>query len=131
MGNVSIPQLGGVLTLNGRDSKWHVTDYPLGDAAILEYSSAEIFTWKQFPGKTVLIVYGGPGERHELSVITTGLPNVLEDPYSDLVTVSNNGTTILNWSTSTANRRVVQVCSVHFRPVLEDIASTIQRAQLC
>ena len=43
-GNVTIPQLSQALTLNGRDSKIHVTDYNIGDYTIL-YSSAEIYTW--------------------------------------------------------------------------------------
>lgn len=43
-GLVSIPQLGGSLALNGRDSKIHVTDYPVGSFQIL-YATAEIFTW--------------------------------------------------------------------------------------
>jgi hypothetical protein len=41
---VTVPQLGGTLTLNGRDSKFHVSDYDL-DGVNLLYSSAEIFTW--------------------------------------------------------------------------------------
>lgn len=43
-GNISIPQLSPTLTLNGRDSKVHVTDYDVGGTNML-YSSAEIFTW--------------------------------------------------------------------------------------
>lgn len=43
-GNITIPQLGGELSLNGRDSKFHVTDYDVGGVNLL-YSSAEIFTW--------------------------------------------------------------------------------------
>lgn len=43
-GNVSIPRLSSTLTLNGRDSKIHVTDYNVGGYNLL-YSSAEIFTW--------------------------------------------------------------------------------------
>lgn len=43
-GNISIPQLSSTLTLNGRDSKVHVTDYDVGGLNLL-YSSAEIFTW--------------------------------------------------------------------------------------
>ena len=43
-GSVSIPQLSSTLTLNGRDSKIHVTDYDMNGWNLL-YSSAEIFTW--------------------------------------------------------------------------------------
>ena len=43
-GTISIPQLSDTLTLNGRDSKIHVTDYDIGGSTVL-YSTAEIFTW--------------------------------------------------------------------------------------
>lgn len=43
-GIIGIPQLSSTLTLNGRDSKIHVTDYDVGGTNML-YSSAEIFTW--------------------------------------------------------------------------------------
>ncbi|KAL7795886.1 glycoside hydrolase family 35 protein [Trichoderma ceciliae] len=66
-GEFTVPQRGGSLTLNGRDSKFHVTDYPVGSYTLL-YSTAEIFTWKDFPGKTVLVLYGGADELHEFAV---------------------------------------------------------------
>ncbi|CZS89191.1 probable beta-galactosidase [Rhynchosporium agropyri] len=104
-GALTIPQLNGSLTLSGRDSKWHVTDYDLGGTTLL-YSSAEIFTWKIFGGKTVLVVYGGPGEQHELAVITDSSAKIVEG--ADVTTKRINGSTVLNWKTSTT-RRVVQV----------------------
>ncbi|KAH8650698.1 beta-galactosidase [Ilyonectria robusta] len=74
-GNLAIPQLGhGSLTLSGRDSKIHVTDYNVGGINVL-YSTAEIFTWKKFSKRTVLLVYGGPGELHEIAVNTTPTVN--------------------------------------------------------
>lgn len=66
-GTLSIPQSGGKLTLPGRDSKIHVTDYPVGNHTLL-YSTAEIFTWRQFEDKTVLVLYGGSGELHEFAI---------------------------------------------------------------
>jgi beta-galactosidase GanA len=107
-GTVTIPQLGGSLKLSGRDSKWHVTDYDLGGTTLL-YSSAEIFTWKKFEDDTVLVVYGGPGEQHELAVVSTSSATTVEG--SGITTKSTNGTTILNWQTS-STRRVVQVGSL-------------------
>jgi hypothetical protein len=107
-GTLSIPQLNGSLTLSGRDSKWHVTDYDVGGTTLL-YSTAEIFTWKNFGNKRALVVYGGPGELHELAVITTSQANVVEG--SGVTTKSTNNTTILNWQTS-STRRVVQVGSL-------------------
>ncbi|KAL2358260.1 putative beta-galactosidase [Cryomyces antarcticus] len=104
-GNITIPQLGGTLTLNGRDSKIHVTDYDLGGINLL-YSSAEIFTWKRYASKTVLVVYGGPNERHELAVSDAGRADTVEG--SGVTTSTKNGATILNWQTS-PKRRVVQL----------------------
>ena len=46
-GDMNIPQLSTSLTLNGRDSKIHVTDYDVGGTVLL-YSTGEIFTWYVF-----------------------------------------------------------------------------------
>jgi hypothetical protein len=105
LGAVSVPQLGGSLTLSGRDSKFHVTDYDLDGTTIL-YSTAEIFTWKKFDKKTVLVVYGGQGEQHELAIKTTNTAKQVEG--SGVTSKSTNSTTILNWQVS-AIRQVVQV----------------------
>ena len=42
--SLTVPELGGHLTLNGRDSKMHVVDLDMGDLH-LDYSTAEVFTW--------------------------------------------------------------------------------------
>lgn len=107
-GTFTIPQLGGSLTLSGRDSKFHVTDYDLAGTNLL-YSSAEIFTWKKLADKTVVVVYGGPGEQHELAVKSTSAATTVEG--SGVTTKSANGVTILNWQTS-STRRVVQIGSL-------------------
>lgn len=104
-GNVSIPQLGGQLTLHGRDSKWHVTDYDVGGLTLL-YSTAEIFTWKKYGDKRVLVVYGGPKEEHELAIANGGNARVVEG--SGVRTSKKNGATVLNFQTS-PKRRVVQL----------------------
>lgn len=66
VGNVTIPQLGGTLTLNGRDSKFHVTDYNVGGHNLI-YSSADIYTHGATGGKRVLILYAAAGEKHEFA----------------------------------------------------------------
>lgn len=104
-GNVTIPQLGGSLSLHGRDSKWHVTDYDVGGVNLL-YSTAEIFTWKQYGHKRVLVVYGGPGEMHELAVSGGGHARVVE---GDGVKFGHkDGSTVLQYSTS-PDRKVVEL----------------------
>jgi hypothetical protein len=107
-GALTIPQLGGSLILSARDSKWHVTDYDLGGINLL-YSTAEIFTWKKFGQKTVLIVYGGPNEQHELAVDSQSPAKVVEG--AGITTKSTSGTTILNWKVS-STRIVVQIGSL-------------------
>ena len=80
IGNVTIPQLGGTLGLYGRDSKIYVTDYAVGPYNLI-YSTAEIFTWASSPAaKTVLVLYGGANETHELALPSTlNLTSVPDD----------------------------------------------------
>jgi hypothetical protein len=83
-GTLSIPQFGGILTLSGRDSKWHVTDYDLAGTNLL-YSTAEIFTWKDYGDKKILIVYGGPNEQHELAISNAKSAPKLVCKFSELL----------------------------------------------
>ncbi|KAI9675968.1 MAG: hypothetical protein M1822_008354 [Bathelium mastoideum] len=108
-GNITIPQTGGSLTLNGRDSKIHVTDYDVGGINLL-YSSAEIFTWKKDAIKTVLVVYGGPDEQHELAVQNGGNATTIEG--DGVTTSTTNGSTVLNWQVS-PTRRIVQLGNLY------------------
>ncbi|KAF4413711.1 putative beta-galactosidase E [Colletotrichum fructicola] len=83
-GNVTIPMLGGELSLHGRDSKIHVTDYDVGGVHLV-YSSGEIFTWKKYQDRRLLILYGGDGEEHEFAV-----PSSLGEPiFEDGVNVTS------------------------------------------
>ncbi|OAG13056.1 uncharacterized protein CC84DRAFT_1227943 [Paraphaeosphaeria sporulosa] len=103
-GNTTIPQYNGTsLTLNGRDSKIHVSDYDMGGTTLV-YSTAEIFTWHKYDDRTVLVVYGGPGETHELVIGATGL-DVLE---GDIKSTSTKGYTLLNFQAD-GTRKVAKV----------------------
>ncbi|GAB7360574.1 hypothetical protein MBLNU230_g0458t1 [Neophaeotheca triangularis] len=104
-GDVSVPQLGGDLMLLGRDSKVHVSDYKVGKHNLL-YSSAEIFTWQEYGHRTVLVVYGGLGEHHELAVSDGGKASTIEG--SGVKTGDRDGATVLNWDVS-EERRIVQL----------------------
>ncbi|KAL1303466.1 hypothetical protein AAFC00_006849 [Neodothiora populina] len=104
-GNITIPQLDGTLVLNGRDSKVSVTDYDVGGTNLL-YSSAEIFTWKKYSSKTVLVVYGGPNEHHEVAFSNGGEAKLKEG--SGVTITTKNGNTILNFETS-PTRRIVKL----------------------
>ncbi|KAJ9380822.1 CAZyme family GH35 [Paecilomyces variotii] len=106
-GNLTIPQLGGSLTLNGRDSKIHVTDYDVAGTNVL-YSTAEVFTWKKFEDKKVLVVYGGAGERHEIAISGSTNATVLENESPDISIESKGQYVVIGWDASSI-RRIVQV----------------------
>jgi hypothetical protein len=110
VGTVKIPQLGGRLTLDGRDSKFHVTDYDVGGINLI-YSSAEIFTWARGAGSArVLILYGGAGETHEFA-----LPDHLTKPTvieGQGITVQLHGSAwVVQWHVTPA-RRIVRVADL-------------------
>lgn len=112
-GNITVPQLGGTLSLNGRDSKVHVADYNISSANIV-YSTAEIFTWKNFDNNTVLVVYGGSGEHHEIEIQVPGnvaTATVVEGLSSSVRMQTTSSSLLLNWSVS-SERRIVRVGSV-------------------
>lgn len=109
--NLTIPQMGGSLSLPGRDSKIHVVDYDIGGVT-LHYSSAEVFTWKKSSSKTVLIVYGGMDEIHEFALPSElGLPSRVEG--DGVRSAQHSGSTIIQWDVQ-SSRRVV-----HFDKTLE------------
>jgi hypothetical protein len=106
-GNITVPQLTSSLTLAGRDSKWFVTDYAMGNLTLL-YSSAEIYTWHQFEDKTVLLVYGGFGEQHELAVITS-LSEAQVIRGNNVTTTRLDETIVVNWQASPINQALVKI----------------------
>lgn len=61
VGEVTIPSL----RLNGRQSRWVVTDYPLGNETLL-YSSGEILTYGTFD-KPVVVLYLKQGQTGEFA----------------------------------------------------------------
>ncbi|KAI0129915.1 lactase [Xylariales sp. AK1849] len=92
-GNVTIPQLGGTLTLNGRDSKIHITDYDVGGINLI-YSSADIYTHSRAGEKHVLLIYGLAGETHELAFSSKlGKPTVEGD--ASTVKIATRGSAVV------------------------------------
>lgn len=105
-GMIPVPQLGGKLSLHGRDSKVHVTDFDVGGTKVL-YSTAEIFTWKQFDGYKTLLVYAGPNELHEVAV-EGGSGHVKMLQGSSLRFETKNGYVVFQYHT-TGDRQIVQI----------------------
>ncbi|KAJ5808245.1 hypothetical protein N7474_009514 [Penicillium riverlandense] len=108
-GNLTIPQLDGTLSLIGRDSKMIVTDYSVGEINLV-YTTADIFTWKKFGGKTVLVLYGSVGEYHEFAISTSKRARaaVLEGHESDIKSQYINGALVLGMHVS-RTRYLVQI----------------------
>ena len=106
-GNLTIPQLEGTLSLNGRDSKIHVVDYNVSGTNII-YSTAEVFTWKQFADNKVLVLYGGPKEHHELAIASKSNATIIEGSDSGIVSKRKGSSVIISWDVS-STRRIVQV----------------------
>lgn len=100
-GNFTIPQLGGSLTLDGRDSKIHVTDYDVSGLNLL-YSSADVFTHSKNDNKRTLLLYGGAGETHELAFASQlGKPSV----EGDGVKVEHReSTVVVQWKVTTERK---------------------------
>ncbi|XHG07123.1 hypothetical protein AWENTII_010281 [Aspergillus wentii] len=106
-GNLTVPQLGGTLSLNGRDSKIHVVDYNVSGTNVL-YSTAEVFTWKKFADKKVLVLYGGPDEHHELAISSKSNVSVIEGSESGISSKQIKNTVVVGWDVS-STRRIIQV----------------------
>ncbi|KAF8665643.1 hypothetical protein AX16_000098 [Volvariella volvacea WC 439] len=76
IGTLKIPTLGGLLTLNGKDSKIHVVDYKAGSTTLL-YSTAEILTWSTVDKRDVIILYGDEGQLHETAITFSPLSGAI------------------------------------------------------
>ncbi|KGQ03791.1 putative beta-galactosidase A [Beauveria bassiana D1-5] len=103
-GTLIVPQTGGRLTMPGRDTKIHVTDYPVGKHT-MRYCTAEIFTWQKADNQTILVLYGGLGELHELAFQESY--NVAQIESSN-VAVSSSVNTVISWTVET-ERQIIQL----------------------
>lgn len=66
-GNLTIPRHGGVVRLNGHQSKILVTDFTFGSKKLL-YSTAEVLTYAVFDGVPTLVLWVPTGESGEFNV---------------------------------------------------------------
>ncbi|KAJ4263401.1 hypothetical protein NW762_006220 [Fusarium torreyae] len=88
----------GKLNVPFQDSKIHVADYDIGGKNLF-YSSAEVSTWKKYKDETVLVLYGGPGETHEVALTTKSELETIEGKQPPL-THSSGGVVRFNWDVS-------------------------------
>ncbi|KAI5825568.1 hypothetical protein K523DRAFT_419922 [Schizophyllum commune Tattone D] len=94
--DLTLPQLGGELTLNGQDSRIVVKDLIIGGAA-LSYSTAHILTSTVIDETDVLVVYADVGETVELAFATT--ETVSLDTELDATTKITSSASIINFQT--------------------------------
>ncbi|KAF8974695.1 glycoside hydrolase superfamily [Flammula alnicola] len=112
LGTITVPTLGGTLSLNGQDSKIHVVDYAAGSTT-LAYSTGEIMTWATIDGRDIILIYGNAGELHETAIkFTSPAPpavKVVSGPGNIKQKVLTGGALALQYTTS--GQTVVQVGS--------------------
>ena len=65
---------------------------------------------KSYGGRTILVVYGGPGEHHELAVSNGGKAKVVEG--NGIKMGRKSGATVLNWQTSSSRRIINLACGL-------------------
>ncbi|KAL5358314.1 putative beta-galactosidase E [Aspergillus floccosus] len=110
-GNLTIPQLGGRLSLNGRDSKIHVTDYDVGGITLL-YSTAEIFTWvRGSHNMRVLVLYGGENELHEFALEGDLSKPLVSEGEGIKIAKVHGSQWVVQWH-ATSSRKVVHAGSL-------------------
>ncbi|KAJ5712093.1 hypothetical protein N7488_006249 [Penicillium malachiteum] len=67
VGKLTVPQHGGVIRLNGHQSKIIVTDFTFGSESLL-YSTAEVLTYAMFDKVPTLVLWVPTGESGEFNV---------------------------------------------------------------
>jgi hypothetical protein len=67
VGNLTVPQHGGSIVLNGHQSKILVTDFALGNHT-LTYSTAEVLTYALIDAKPIVVLSVGVGESVEFHI---------------------------------------------------------------
>jgi hypothetical protein len=67
IGNLTIPQYGSSIILNGHQSKIIVTDFAIGDHT-LSYSTAEVLTYALIDGKPVVVLSADVRESAEFHI---------------------------------------------------------------
>lgn len=67
IGNITIPQHGGSIVLDGHQSKILVTDFAIGNDT-LTYSTAEVLTYAMVEGNPIVVLTAGSGEDVEFHI---------------------------------------------------------------
>ncbi|KAG8734175.1 hypothetical protein FRC10_011921, partial [Ceratobasidium sp. 414] len=104
-GELTIPQYGGSMALDGRESKIVVTEYPFG-GSVLRYTTAEeVATWAIFDGTDHIVLYA------KNQAIEAVLPTGATSATSSSSTISArvaNGAVIITGTAPTSGLAVVK-----------------------
>ncbi|KAG9099011.1 hypothetical protein FS749_002359 [Ceratobasidium sp. UAMH 11750] len=104
-GNLTIPQYGGSMALDGRESKIVVTEYPFGRSSVLRYTTAEVATWATFDGADHIVLYA------KSQAIEAVVPTNATSATSSASTISArvaNGTAIITGTAPASGLAVVK-----------------------
>ncbi|KAJ3902306.1 glycoside hydrolase family 35 protein [Lentinula edodes] len=97
-GTLTVPQFGGGITFNGRESKILVTDYVFGaNQIVILYSTAEIMTWSTVDEIDYIILYAPPTQSGETVFVFDSEPTVDVNNASNVNSTFSNGTLTLQY----------------------------------
>ncbi|KAH8645474.1 glycoside hydrolase superfamily [Xylariales sp. PMI_506] len=124
LGNLTIPQLGGNVTINDYTARIVVTDFPLGNSSIV-YSTAEVLTYLVLDGKPTLILWVPTGLSGEAYITGASNGTILSQAAGSQVQFqeADNGTIIAFVQNS--GRTVVDLGNVRLILVDRSAAATL------
>ncbi|KAJ3735068.1 glycoside hydrolase family 35 protein [Lentinula guzmanii] len=97
-GTVTVPQFGGEITFNGRESKILVTDYVFGAKhTVILYSTAEIMTWSTIDTTDYIILYAPPTQMGETAFLFDSQPTIDLSNGPNVNMTFTNGTLTLQY----------------------------------
>ncbi|KAJ3994765.1 glycoside hydrolase family 35 protein [Lentinula boryana] len=97
-GTVTVPQFGGEITFNGRESKILVTDYVFGaNQTVILYSTAEIMTWSTIDTTDYIILYAPPTQMGETAFLFDFQPTIDLSNGPNVNMTFSNGTLTLQY----------------------------------
>ncbi|TFK51150.1 hypothetical protein OE88DRAFT_1630669 [Heliocybe sulcata] len=88
-GEVTVPQYGGNITLDGRESQILVSEYPFGKHT-LKYSTAEVFTQTTIDGVDYVVLYAQAGHSIEAVIPSSSSPQVIGSPSVKATSVNDS-----------------------------------------
>ncbi|KAJ3760155.1 glycoside hydrolase family 35 protein [Lentinula raphanica] len=97
-GELTVPQFGGEITFDGRESKILTTDYVFGaNQTFILYSTVEIMTWSTIDATDYIILYAPPSQTGETVISFETQPTVDLSNAPNVNATFSNGTLALQY----------------------------------